>query len=88
MVSSTIMIDTDFHPLDPAKRHDPDEPVLCAPIIVGENVWIAGQTAVLKGVHIGDNSVVGFRAVVTKDVPANVVVAGNPARVVKQLDEA
>jgi acetyltransferase-like isoleucine patch superfamily enzyme len=85
MVSSTIMIDTDFHNLDPELRHDPDAPVACAPIVLEENVWVAGQTAILKGVTIGTNSVVAFRAVVTKDVPPNVVVAGNPARVVKEL---
>jgi maltose O-acetyltransferase len=87
ILSSTIIVDTDFHPLDPATRHDPDAPVVCAPIAIGENVWLAGQTAILKGVTIGDNSVVGFRAVVTKDVPPNVVVGGNPARIVKRLDE-
>jgi len=52
----------------------------------GRIVWLAGQTAVLKGVHIGDNSIVGFRGVVTSDVPPNVIVAGDPARVIKQLD--
>jgi maltose O-acetyltransferase len=87
ILSSTIIIDTDFHPLDPARRHDHDASVVCAPITIGENVWLAGQTAILKGVTIGDNSVVGFRAVVTKDVPPNVVVGGNPARIVKRLDE-
>jgi acetyltransferase-like isoleucine patch superfamily enzyme len=88
MVSSTIMIDTDFHNLDPMLRHDPDAPVACAPIVLEENVWVAGQTAILKGVTIGKNSIVAFRAVVTKDVPPNVVVGGNPARVVKTLDGA
>lgn len=87
ILSSTLIIDTDFHPLDPTRRHDPDAPVVCSPIALGENVWVAGQTAILKGVTIGDNSVVGFRAVVTKDVPPNVVVVGNPARIVKRLDE-
>jgi maltose O-acetyltransferase len=59
--------------------------VACAPIEIGENVWLAGQSAVLKGVTVGKNSVVAYRAVVTGDVPPNVVVAGNPARVVKEL---
>ena len=86
ILGSTIMFDSDFHPVDPQHRHDPSAPVECAPISVGANVWIAGQSAVLKGVTIGDDSVVAFRAVVTKDVPPNVVVAGNPARVVKRLD--
>lgn len=57
----------------------------CAPIRVEENAWLAGQSAVLKGVTVGKNSVVGFRAVVSEDVPSNVVVAGNPARIVKEL---
>src|SRR5947209_5800128 len=86
ILGSTLVFDSDFHPLDPAHRHDPDAPVSCAPIAIGRNVWLAGQSAVLKGVTIGDNSVAAFRAVVTADVPPNVVVAGNPARVVKQLD--
>jgi acetyltransferase-like isoleucine patch superfamily enzyme len=60
--------------------------VSCAPINIGENVWIAGQSAVLKGVTIGENSVVAYAAIVSSDVPANVVVAGNPARIVKRLD--
>lgn len=85
ILGSTVIIDSDFHPLDPARRHDPNAPMLSAPIEIGENVWLGGQSAVLKGSTIGENSVVGFRGVVTGDVPANVVVAGNPARVVKQL---
>lgn len=85
MVASTIMVDTDFHPTDPALRHDPDAPFAVAPIELKENVWVAGQSAILKGVTIGENSIVGFRAVVVKDVPANVIVAGNPARIVKEF---
>ena len=87
ILGSTLIFDTDYHPLDPKKRHDREEPVMCAPITIGENVWLAGQSAVLKGVTVGDNSVVAFRAVVVKDVPPNVVVAGNPAKIVKHLDE-
>ena len=87
ILGSTIVFDSDFHPLDPAHRHDADAPVACAPIRIGANVWLGGQSAVLKGTTIGDNSVVAFRAVVSVDVPPNVVVAGNPAKVVKQLEE-
>ncbi len=85
ILGSTLVFDSDFHPLDPARRHDPDAPVSCAPITIEENVWLGGQSAVLKGVTVGENSVVAFRAVVSDDVPPNVVVAGNPARVVKSL---
>jgi maltose O-acetyltransferase len=85
ILGSTLLFDSDFHPLDPAHRHDPDAPVSCAPITLEENVWLGGQSAVLKGVTVGENSVVAFRAVVSDDVSPNVVVAGNPARVVKTL---
>lgn len=54
-----------------------------APIIIGENCWIGSNVRICKGVTIGDNSVVAACSVVTKDVPANCVVAGNPAKVVK-----
>jgi acetyltransferase-like isoleucine patch superfamily enzyme len=86
ILGSTLLLDTDHHPLDPARRHDPTAPVASAPITIGDNVWLGGQSAVLKGVTIGDNSVVAFRAVVASDVPPNVVVAGNPARIVRRFD--
>ena len=54
-----------------------------APIIIGENVWIGSHVRICKGVTIGDNSVVAANSVVTKDVPANCIVAGNPAKIVK-----
>jgi acyl-[acyl carrier protein]--UDP-N-acetylglucosamine O-acyltransferase len=79
------VMDTDMHPVGPERRHDPDAVVHTAPVVLERNVWVGGQAAVLPGVRIGENSVVGFRAVVTVDVPANVVVAGNPARVVRAL---
>ncbi len=56
------------------------------PVHIGRNVWIGDRATVLKGVSIGDNSVIAASAVVTRDVPPNVIVAGNPARIVKALD--
>lgn len=56
------------------------------PVRIGNNVWVGDHATVLKGVTIGDNSIVAACSVVTKDVPANVIVAGNPARIVKELD--
>jgi acetyltransferase-like isoleucine patch superfamily enzyme len=90
--------DSDFHPLEPAQRlidaqalapfftnRPPRPPVKTQPVQIGDNVWIGMNAVVLKGVTIGDNSVVAAGAVVTKPVAANVVVAGNPAVVVRQL---
>lgn len=90
--------DSDFHPIDAAQRRidtmalapfyqgRPPRPVLAtAPVIIEDNVWIGMNAIVLKGVRIGQNSVVAAGAVVAKSVPPNVVVAGNPARVVKRL---
>jgi len=54
-----------------------------APVRIGHNVWLAGKVTVLKGVSIGDNAVVGANAVVTKDIPANAVAVGVPARVLR-----
>jgi acetyltransferase-like isoleucine patch superfamily enzyme len=90
--------DSDFHPLEPAQRiidshalapffkHRPPRPkIRTAPVIISDNVWIGMNAVILKGVTIGENSVVAAGAVVTKSVPPNVVVAGNPAVVTKQL---
>lgn len=84
LIGNLVMIfDSDFHHLDPARRLE--EPPPSKPVIIGNNVWIGSSAIILKGVHIGDNSVVGAGAVVTRDVPANVVVAGNPAKIIRQL---
>lgn len=88
ILGSTLLVDTDFHSVRRDRATNPHALVLSAPIVVGDNVWLAGQTVVLKGVTIGANSVIGFRAVVTRDVPPDVIVAGNPARVVRELDES
>lgn len=55
-----------------------------APIVIGENVMIGNNARICKGVTIGDNCIVGANAVVTKSVPANCIVAGNPAKIVKE----
>jgi acetyltransferase-like isoleucine patch superfamily enzyme len=82
MANGTYITDSDWHTIyDRTERDD-----RVTPVHIGDNVWLGDHSTVLKGVTIGDNSVVAARAVVTKDVPANVVVAGNPAKVVKELD--
>ena len=87
LIGSAILIDTDFHSIHHEHRNDP-EFVESRSIVIGDDVWIAGQSGILKGVHIGDRSVIGFRALVTKDIPAYVVAAGNPAVIVKELKHA
>jgi len=77
------VVDSDFHYLNPDKRHDPNPP--SAPVKIGDNVFIGNNVTILKGVTIGDNSVVGSNSVVTKNVPDNVIVAGNPARIIREL---
>lgn len=57
-----------------------------APIVIGENVWLGVRVIVGKGVRIGENSIIGAGSVVTRDIPANSIAAGNPARVVRELD--
>ena len=73
------------HPRDYKRRNQGLE--FARPIVVGNNVWIGGGATILAGVKIGPNAVVGAGAVVTKDVPANTLVVGNPARVIKHLEE-
>ena len=58
------------------------------PIAIGHGVWIGFDACVLPGVHIGDGAIVGARSVVTENVPPYAIVAGNPARVVRQFDPA
>lgn len=71
------------HPLDPAERRRgiglPD------PVTVGNDVWIGGGVTILPGVTIGDGSVIGAGSVVTHDVPPHTLVAGNPARIIREL---
>ncbi len=82
-IATHVQLLTPWHPLEPGPRRDGLESA--SPITIGENVWIGGGAIVLPGVTVGHNSVVGAGSVVTKDVPDNVVVVGNPARIVKHL---
>lgn len=90
--SSSIISDTDFHPVDKDARFAQMQGLPFShslvnkkKIKIGNNVWIGWGAIILKGVHIGDNSIVAAGAVVVRDVPANVVVAGNPAQIVKSI---
>ena len=84
-IGPNVQLLTPTHPVAPTPRRDKLEGA--RPIAIGDNVWIGGGAIVLPGVTIGDNSVIGAGAVVTRDVPANVVAVGNPARVIRSIDE-
>lgn len=82
MANGVYITDSDWHGIYD-RTSNPEEKY---PIHIEDNVWLGDRSTVLKGVTIGENSIVAAGAVVSKDVPANVVVAGNPAKVVKTLD--
>lgn len=79
-----VHIYTATHPLSPYERNSGVE--YAKPITIGHNVWIGGRAVINPGINIGSNAVIASGAVVTKDVPDNVVAGGNPATVIKQID--
>jgi maltose O-acetyltransferase len=82
-IGPNVQLLTPTHPVEPQPRRDRLE--AAKPITIGDNVWLGGGAIVLPGVTIGDNSVIGAGAVVMRDVPANSVAVGNPARVVREI---
>ena len=84
-VAPNVSIYTAGHPVHPETRNTGYEYGI--DITIGDNVWIGGSVSILPGVTIGDNAVIGAGSVVTKDIPANVVAAGNPCRVIREITE-
>ena len=85
MIAPNVTIIAASHPMSPKLRA---EGYGCnKPVYIGKNVWIASNVTVLPGIHIGDNSVIGAGSVVTKDVPANVFAAGNPAKIIRLITD-
>jgi len=83
-IAPGVHIYTATHPLDPHERNTAGEYGI--PVTMGNNVWIGGRAIINPGVNVGHNVVIASGAVVTKDVPDNVVVGGNPARIIKNLE--
>ncbi len=84
-IGPNVQLLTPTHPIDPQARRDKLE--AAEPITIGDNVWLGGGVIVCPGITIGDNSVVGAGSVVTRDIPADVVAVGNPARVIRGVHE-
>ncbi|WP_062514577.1 maltose acetyltransferase domain-containing protein [Halobacillus sp. KGW1] len=84
MFAPGVHIYTNTHPTDAGERTSGIE--FTKPVTIGNRVWIGGRAVINPGVTIGDDAVIASGAVVVKDVPDNVVVGGNPARIIKKLD--
>lgn len=84
MLAPNVAIYTATHPIDPTERNSGVE--YAKKIVIGDNCWIGGNSVICPGVTLGDNVVVGAGAVVTKSFGDNVVIAGNPAKVIKTID--
>ena len=82
LLGPRVNLVTENHPLDPVDRRA----LICKPIIVKRKAWIGAAATILPGVTIGENSVIAAGAVVSKDVPANTVVGGIPAKVIKSIN--
>lgn len=86
--SGCLITDTDSHPISAEKRLCKDyyKYTSCKEIKIGKNVFVGARSIIMKGVTIGDGAVIGAGSVVTKDVPENTIVAGNPARIIKKIE--
>lgn len=84
-IGPNVSIYTACHNTNPVERNSRRE--WAEPVTIGNNVWIGGDVTILPGVTIGDNVTIGAGSVVSRDVPSNVVAAGNPCRVLKEIDK-
>lgn len=84
MIGPNVSILTSSHPIEPSQRR---AFVVAKPIVIERNVWIAAGATIIGGVTIGENSVVAAGSVVTKDVPPNTLVGGNPAKIIRSIGD-
>ncbi len=83
LLAPKVQIYTAYHPLDAETRRTGAE--MAASVTVGDDVWLGGGAIICPGVTIGNNTTIGAGSVVTKDIPANVIAAGNPCRVIREV---
>ncbi len=86
MIAPNVAIYTAGHPLHPVARNSGYE--YGSPVSIGDNVWIGGNVVINPGVRVGRNVVIGSGSVVTRDIPDNMLAAGNPCRVLRPITEA
>ena len=84
MIGPNVSIITASHPLEPSQRR---AATIGRPIVIERNVWIAAGATIIGGLTVGENSVVAAGSVVTRDVPQNTLVGGNPARVIRSIGD-
>jgi acetyltransferase-like isoleucine patch superfamily enzyme len=82
LIGQQVVIATLNHNAVPEKRKD----MIAKPVKIGNKVWVGAHATILQGVTIGDNAIIAAGAVVTKDVPANVIVGGVPAKIIKHIE--
>lgn len=82
LIGHNVTIATLNHELNPANRAS----ITPNPVKIGDNVWIGSDSTILPGVEIGDGAIIGAGSIVTKNVPANTLVAGNPAKIIRKIE--
>lgn len=89
LASEVLIYDLDGHPIDAESRRRglPTPVEQIQPVTIGDNVWIGNGATLLKGVKVGDRAIIAARSVVVHDVPADCIVAGNPARIIRRLSD-
>lgn len=81
--ANVLITDSDWHSIDPFSRNNSYPET--KPVIINDNVWLGLNVVVLKGVSIGENTVIGANSLVTKNIPANVIAAGNPCKIIRDI---
>jgi acetyltransferase-like isoleucine patch superfamily enzyme len=82
LIGPKVNLVTISHPVEPSRRRS----TFCAPIVIKQNAWIGAAVSIMPGVTIGDNAIVGANAVVTKDVAADTIVGGIPAKLIRRFE--